>query len=134
MGALLAGHAGITGLRLVVVLAAVDLLQRGGGADHPVRAEQAGDADQQAGAPAGRQLRRCRVNVAELLAPEAGMALLDAGQAAVQLAQLGPALALGEGAVQCGAVDLALQVAPVAFEMGLAFGGHGAASAMREHP
>ncbi|MNY59752.1 hypothetical protein D3C86_1962280 [compost metagenome] len=50
----------------------------------------------------------------ELCPPEVGMALLDAGQAAVQLAQFRPALALGEGAVQRGAVDLALQVATVA--------------------
>ncbi|MOA23398.1 hypothetical protein D3C78_1440170 [compost metagenome] len=134
MRAFLAGHAGIAGFRLLVVLAAVDLLQRGGGADHPVRAEQAGDADQHAGTPTRAQLGGGGAELLELRPPEARMALLDAGQAAVQLAQLGPALALGEGAVQRGAVDLALQVAAVAFEVGLAFVGHGAASAMREHP
>ena len=43
--AFLAGHASVAAFRLLVVLAAVDLLQRGGGADHPVRAEALGDDD-----------------------------------------------------------------------------------------
>jgi hypothetical protein len=108
--ALVGWQAGALRLSLVVVGAAVAGLGRGQGRDH----EAGPEAARRPGEQAGMQGRRQRASlVVEAAAPELGMRLLDRGEAAKNLGELGIGFAVAQGTVDGGPVDFSLQVGPI---------------------
>jgi hypothetical protein len=110
-----AGHR----FRLLVVLAAVDLLQGVDRGQHEFGAEAAGKPGERAGTESRLQPRLLSTDRGQALAPELRVRILDLGEAAIDLCQLGILLGLGERAVECRAVDLALKIGAVARSCGV---------------
>ncbi len=125
VAALLGGHAGLFGLGLVgVKLGALGLSADQGG-QHPLGPQPARHPHEHAGAPIRTQRGHGPSLLAELLAPELGVLLLDVGQVGVDARQVGVGLGVGEGAVDVAAVDFVLQTLELQRALGF---GHGSCS------
>ncbi len=115
---LLRAHRRAFGFRLQIVVVAVDRLEVLHRRQDHIGPEAAREPDQDAGAPAGAERGRLLPLLGDFPGPEARMGLLDFREATVDIGQLGPCLDAGERAVKRGAVDLALQIAAVARQVG----------------
>jgi hypothetical protein len=100
--------------RLRGVGAAVEMLERVDGRQHHGRAEPPRQPDQGAGAEARAQSRHLSADRLEPAPPELGMCLLDRGEPRINPREFGILLAVRQCAVECGTVDLALQIGGIA--------------------
>src|SRR6266436_1375610 len=101
------------------------MLERIDGRQYESRAEAAGEPSERAGPKAGTQLRHPLIDCGDVVLPVLGMGLLDRRQAPIDLGQLRVLFGLRQGSVECGAVDLTLQISDVASSW-VVFGHHGA--------
>src|SRR5207237_6563488 len=102
------------GFRLSVIRAAVHLLERVDARQYESRAETARQPGKRARPEARPQARHALPHRADLAFPELGMCVLDRREASINLRQFRVLLGLRQRAVKRRAVDLSLQVGPVA--------------------
>ena len=105
---------GGNGLRLRVVSAAVDMLERVDGGQYEGRAEAAREPGQRPRPKTGPQFRHALIDRRDVVSPVLGMSLLDRRQTVVNLSQLRVLLGLRESPVEGRAVDLTLKIGGVA--------------------
>ena len=108
------GQAAGDRFRLIVILPAVALLEAADGRQDELGPEAMGEPGKDPGPPTRLQPADVDADPPELLAPEFGMGLLDGSQTVVDLAEMRIALRRREGAVERGAIDLALKIGPIA--------------------
>src|SRR6185437_4759153 len=123
MRALDPGEAGGARFGLVIIHAAILALDRGDHRQHQRRAELAREPGEDARAQTGTVTAGAFTDFRELLAPQRGVLFFDCGEAAIDFAHLRGLFALGQRAIERGAVELVLQIAAVTF--GFVLIGHG---------
>ena len=108
------GQSAGDGFRLGVIGTAVQLLERIDARQDERRTETARQPSKAPRPEAGPQARHALTHRTDLALPELGMRLLDGAEASINLRQLGVLLGLRERPVERRAVDLALQIGPIA--------------------